>query len=385
MQKNWNKSSKIRPLIKWTGGKYDEFPLFSRYIPDFKSYYEPFFGGGGVFFALQPKSKSFLNDKSRDLIRFYNQISSPGFKDELYKYATAWEKAGSLSQFLIPRVNPMFSSFIDSRIDQIDLEKRISGLMEKLTILDYFPLFDEGFCISAHDIKKAFAASLFDKFKRIKRISIKEKRHFNPVELTDHIETGVKSGLYLYIRSIMNDCALNRLKLGDAKETANWYFVRELCYGSMFRFNKKGEFNIPYGGIAYNAKNLQQKVDAIFAPHVQKLFSNCTLSEMDFEDFFTTFKPGKGDFVFLDPPYDSEFSKYDNNSFTRDDQIRLRNVMKNVAGKWMLVIKETKFIRSIYEEIGSNIIYFDKTYTYNVRGRNSRDAKHLIITNYLLE
>jgi len=40
---------KVRPIIKWTGGKYDEFSMFSDFIPDFEKYFEPFFGGGGFF------------------------------------------------------------------------------------------------------------------------------------------------------------------------------------------------------------------------------------------------------------------------------------------------------------------------------------------------
>ena len=42
----------IKPIIKWTGGKYAEYKFFKEYIPDFENYYEPFFGGGGVFFHL---------------------------------------------------------------------------------------------------------------------------------------------------------------------------------------------------------------------------------------------------------------------------------------------------------------------------------------------
>ena len=67
-------NKKLRPIIKWTGGKYDEFAFFADYIPKFDRYVEPFFGGGGVFFALQPTGKSFINDKSIDLINFYKQI-----------------------------------------------------------------------------------------------------------------------------------------------------------------------------------------------------------------------------------------------------------------------------------------------------------------------
>ena len=44
---------------------------------------------------------------------------------------------------------------------------------------------------------------------------------------------------------------------------------------------------------------------------------------MDFYEFMNTYKPKKNDFVFLDPPYDSEFSTYAKNEFDKDDQARL--------------------------------------------------------------
>ena len=150
----------------------------------------------------------------------------------------------------------------------------------------------------------------------------------------------------------------------------------------MFRFNKSGEFNIPYGGIAYNKKNLKQKVDAIFSDDVINLFSKTKLYNLDFEDFINEIKPISSDFMFIDPPYDSNFSEYDQNSFTRNDQIRLANILLKTEAKWMLVIKNTEFIYSLYDKKGINITSFDKLYTYNVRGRNSREAKHLIIMNY---
>jgi DNA adenine methylase len=150
----------------------------------------------------------------------------------------------------------------------------------------------------------------------------------------------------------------------------------------MFRFNSKGEFNIPYGGIAYNRKNFRLKVENIFSKDVQRVFKQSKFYNLDFAEFLATVQPTENDFIFLDPPYDSEFSEYDQNSFTKDDQIRLRDVLLQTKAKWMLVIKETDFIRSLYSVPQCKFIEFDKTYTYNVRGRNNRDTKHLIIVNY---
>ena len=48
----------FKPLIKYTGGKYDEYKYFEKEIPDnINNYYEPFFGGGGVFFQLHNAKK----------------------------------------------------------------------------------------------------------------------------------------------------------------------------------------------------------------------------------------------------------------------------------------------------------------------------------------
>jgi len=93
----------------------------------------------------------------------------------------------------------------------------------------------------------------------------KRKPFFNDEEIAAHIETAVKSGLYLHLRSITNNYSEGKIHLRKYQRVANWYFIREFCYASMFRFNSKGAFNIPYGGIAYNKKNFRQKVENIFA------------------------------------------------------------------------------------------------------------------------
>ena len=80
------------------------------------------------------------------------------------------------------------------------------------------------------------------------------------------------------------------------------------------------------------------------------------------------------------PPYHESFSTYENNAFEEKDQIRLANVLKNTEANFMLVIKNTDFIYSLYKDF--NIKSFDKKYLINFKGRNDKEAKHLIITNY---
>lgn len=374
-------NKKIRPIIKWTGGKFDEFSFFANQIPPFKRYIEPFFGGGGVFFALQPNVASFINDKSTDLFNFYVHLSDETFKTELFKYVSAWEALGTLNTLLWDTSSNDFKTFISGANAYDDLKDNLSNHI-KFAIPKISQLFDIEFIVDAKSFETKLLASILDKAKRIKRISDKEGRSFSESELQDHFETGIRSGFYLFFRNLLNQQYTKSIQLSPAKTVANWYFVREFCYASMFRFNSKGEFNIPYGGIAYNKKNFRLKVTNVFDDSIANLFKNVSLSNLDFEDFLNTIELNPNDFIFLDPPYDSEFSEYDQNSFSQNDQKRLASFLIKTTAKWMVVIKETDFIRNIYTHPNINITTFDKNYTYNVRGRNNRSVTHLIVTNY---
>ena len=64
----------MNPVLKYRGGKSREIPCFLQYIPkDFGRYIEPFFGGGAVFFYLEPDN-AIINDANTRLITFYQQL-----------------------------------------------------------------------------------------------------------------------------------------------------------------------------------------------------------------------------------------------------------------------------------------------------------------------
>jgi len=60
-----------RPFLKWAGGKNRLIPQYQPYFPkSFNTYYEPFLGGGAVFFHLQPQD-AVLTDINPELINAY--------------------------------------------------------------------------------------------------------------------------------------------------------------------------------------------------------------------------------------------------------------------------------------------------------------------------
>jgi DNA adenine methylase len=65
-----------RPFLKWAGGKRQLLPSLLQYAPrDASTYFEPFVGGGALFFALQPK-RAVLADVNERLIRTYKGVKN---------------------------------------------------------------------------------------------------------------------------------------------------------------------------------------------------------------------------------------------------------------------------------------------------------------------
>lgn len=69
----------MKPMIKYRGGKSKEIPNIMWHIPRFKGrYVEPFFGGGALFFYLEPR-QAIINDINEKLIKFYKGVRDDFF------------------------------------------------------------------------------------------------------------------------------------------------------------------------------------------------------------------------------------------------------------------------------------------------------------------
>jgi DNA adenine methylase len=65
----------LSPLVKWSGGKGDEIHEIMKFMPDYKTYVEPFVGGGALFFHLNPTA-AVINDIHPELIKVYKAIGT---------------------------------------------------------------------------------------------------------------------------------------------------------------------------------------------------------------------------------------------------------------------------------------------------------------------
>lgn len=68
------KTKLVKPVVKWVGGKRQLLSEIEKYIPEkISTYYEPFLGGGAIFFHLQ-EEKAIVNDINEELINLYQVI-----------------------------------------------------------------------------------------------------------------------------------------------------------------------------------------------------------------------------------------------------------------------------------------------------------------------
>lgn len=147
-------------------------------------------------------------------------------------------------------------------------------------------------------------------------------------------------------------------------DRAMFVFLNKTCFNGLYRLNKSGEFNVPWGKrenvVICDEKNLT----ACFK--VLKDFAILPPSGVpgwnDYSDFSNAIKEIQtGDFVYLDPPYlpltaTSNFTGYTSEGFTVVDQIRLRDCARTLLDKSAHVLLSNSAAPAIRE------LYSDEKY-----------------------
>lgn len=162
-------------------------------------------------------------------------------------------------------------------------------------------------------------------------------------------------------------------ELDNAKR---FYYLRKTCYRGMLRYNKKGEFNIPYG--RYKTFNFEDLKNTAY----EDLLKKTEIFNEDFEYIFENYN-NENNFMFLDPPYDSEFTDYGYCSFGKEEHKKLADCFKNTKIKCLMVIGKTKFIEELYKDY--IVEEYNKKYKFKIHSNRVGDeinAMHLVIKNY---
>ncbi len=369
----------LQPIIKWAGGKEKELKYIIPNAPEYNNYYEPFVGGGSVFAAIRAEH-FYINDLSTELISLYRNIAT-GNK-AFFKYAEAIDKTWDNAHSFFVSKPELRYKYLEYRTDNISKEKLKAFIAAfcKDNATPICQIFEKDVAYDKSVLLDEMNKNLYRKMVRMHNLEV--QKHLLPdSDLNDNIGSAIKSAVYMCLRAEYNK--LSKEAVQSEYYSALFLFIRNYCYSGMFRYNDDGDFNVPYGGIAYNNKSMIKKINYYKSTALKKKFQDTTLYNLDFEAFLENANPGREDFVFLDPPYDSEFSTYAKNEFSKKDQERLANYMINKCkAKWMMIIKNTDFIYGLYNKPGINIRTFDKEYLVSFMNRNDKKVTHLLITNY---
>lgn len=176
----------------------------------------------------------------------------------------------------------------------------------------------------------------------------------------------------------------NKLKNGevsfvpknDIEKAARFYYLRKTCFRGMMRYNSKGQFNIPWG------KYKSVKFDELLNPRYHELLKRTEINLGNYKNIFEKYN-SPDNFVFLDPPYDSEFNNYGFDNFNQKSQKELSEIFKTTSNKCLMVISETPLIKELYD--GYIVHSYPKKYAFKIydnRVTNEIDKNHLVIINY---
>jgi len=145
---------------------------------------------------------------------------------------------------------------------------------------------------------------------------------------------------YYRHRSRFNE--LVRSGESQSREAARlFYYLNRTGYNGLCRFNGSGEFNVPFG--KYRRVSYVKDFRAY-----QEVFRRWEFTYLDFEQM----QLDPEDFVYADPPYDVQFTKYSKNGFTWDDQVRLARWLSGHPGPVVVSNQSTPRIRKLYRDFG---------------------------------
>jgi DNA adenine methylase Dam len=162
--------------------------------------------------------------------------------------------------------------------------------------------------------------------------------------------------------------------LSDSERAARLIYLNKTCFNGLFRVNKKGDFNVPYGKRTGPFLNKQNLIGS------SEYMQDTEIYHLDYKETLKRYAK-KGDFVFLDPPYQpvgkfSDFKRYTKEFFYENDQIELANIFKDLTTKGcyvMLTNSDHPFILDLYKEFHIETIKTKRLISSNPNTRTGID------------
>ncbi len=204
-----------------------------------------------------------------------------------------------------------------------------------------------------------------------------------PDELIDDLKRHINDADYFYtLRNIDRDSkAFNRLT--DVQRASRIIYLNKTCYNGLYRVNKSGEYNAPFG--KYKNPNIVNEV-LIRAISRYLKQNDIQILNGDFENVLAL--ADRRTFVYLDPPYhpiseNTNFTGYVEGGWKAEEQIRLRDACNQLTAnhtKFLLSNSDCPFIRELYKDYEIITVKATRAINSNAEGRGQ--INELLIKNY---
>ena len=244
----------------------------------------------------------------------------------------------------------------------------------------YEPFIGGGALLFELSPKKAIINDSNEELMNVYECLCDEEKFKKMCSVLNHYETEHSEAFYYDIRNKdRNKNSYNRLSCYT--KAARTIYLNKACFNGLYRVNSKNEFNVPFG------KKL--KVNTYDGGNLITVSNYLTMNDIkilcvDFEDAVKSTK--KGDFVYFDPPYDSDtstFNSYTEDGFGKEEQRRLAKVFKELDAKGVYVMlsnHNTSLVNELYKDYHIHLIEAKRS--INANGKKRGKVEEVIITNY---
>lgn len=141
---------------------------------------------------------------------------------------------------------------------------------------------------------------------------------------------------------------VSKAKSQGSEAAQLFYFLNRTCFNGLCRFNRSGDFNVPFG--RHKTINYATNFFGLRAALRDWTFLSTDVALLQVE---------ADDFVYADPPYDVEFTTYSAGGFSWADQVRTAEWLAAHRGPVVLSNQATKRIVKLYRQLGFALRFLD--------------------------
>ena len=205
----------------------------------------------------------------------------------------------------------------------------------------------------------------------------------NVEELVEDLKKHKNDKEYFYELRRQDRDRMKYDRFSPVEKASRMIYLNKTCYNGLFRVNKAGEFNTPFGN--YKKPNIVNESTL----RAVSLYFNRARITFTCQDFEYALKGARrGAFVYLDPPYDplsdtASFTGYDKGGFDRDGQMRLKKVCDKLhkkGVKFLLSNSATDFIKDLYHNYRIEVIQAKRAINSKADRRGA--IEEVLVMNY---